>query len=112
MADYIDRDKLIEKIVNTPSIVCQLPQEVPFLTGSALRQNEIIDLIENEPIAIPLSDRKNLIAKAFDAIKRCSDRNDMESVAVLLKLCGYIAQIHGERVTLEFTPNKDREVKP
>lgn len=46
---YIDRDKLIERLVNTPSKCCQLPQTIPFLNGSAARQNEIIDLIEAEP---------------------------------------------------------------
>lgn len=47
---YIDRDKLIERIVSTPSECCKLSQTIPFLNGSAARQNEIIDLIEAEPV--------------------------------------------------------------
>lgn len=47
MARYIDAEKVIEKIVNTPSM---LPYEYDFdekvLSSLAQRQNEILDIVE------------------------------------------------------------------
>lgn len=52
MADYIDREELLEKIVNVPSKVTEktfYDKEVDLLTGSAYRQNEIEDIVNDMP---------------------------------------------------------------
>ena len=53
MAEYIERKALIEKIVNTPTVPIRKCYEGNFVyaDGTASRQNEIIDYINEQPTA-------------------------------------------------------------
>ncbi len=53
MAEYIEREALIEKIVNTPTVPIRQCYEGNFVyaDGTASRQNEIIDYINKLPTA-------------------------------------------------------------
>lgn len=53
MLEYIEREKLIEKIVNTPTVPIRRCYEGNFVyaDGTASRQNEIIDYIKEQPTA-------------------------------------------------------------
>lgn len=50
MAEYIDRDKLIKAIVNTPSPITRAVS-AKYLSGMAQRELEIVTLIHDEPAA-------------------------------------------------------------
>lgn len=49
MPEYIDKEKLIASVVNDVSGATETTHD--FLTGSAYRQNEIIDIIKEQPAA-------------------------------------------------------------
>ena len=52
MSELISRDALLDKIVNVPSKVTEktfYDKQTDLLTGSAYRQNEIIDIINAMP---------------------------------------------------------------
>lgn len=49
MPEYIDKEKLIASVVNNVSGATETTHD--FLTGSAYRQNEIIDIIKEQPAA-------------------------------------------------------------
>ena len=49
MPEYINKENLIASVVNTVSGATETTHD--FLTGSAYRQNEIIDIIKEQPAA-------------------------------------------------------------
>lgn len=49
MPEYINKENLISAIVNTVSAATETTHD--FLVGSAYRQNEIIDIVKEQPAA-------------------------------------------------------------
>ena len=77
MARYIDAEKVIEKIVNTPSM---LPYEYDFdekvLSLLAQRQNEILDIVEmNVPTedVVPVIHAHWIINPKYSIVCNCSN---------------------------------------
>ena len=92
----IDADELLDKIVNVPSKVAEetfYDKETDLLTGSAYRQNEIIDIVN----AMPTVEQKHghwiEIEKDVMGLKRykcsnCGETDDDYTEPIFCKHCG------------------------
>ena len=95
MARYIDRKRLIEDIQGIVSNVClESPYDAEWFTRLADRQKEIIDIIEEQPIAdvVEVIRCKNCIYRWFNGVNLHTcvrDTANGEPIVNLEDFCSY-----------------------